>query len=616
MMEVKSTTVRNAQGKEVQKTTHVLSAQGKEIANQMGLLINREAVSYEDVKIAADAAKKGLQQQIATTRENLESELRRIGVKGEALQMALKAVIAGNYEAEVAKIAILNKVVFNKRNEERARQAVINRIKLLGVKQNATVEDLSAYKEYLLENGLPVPKKTSDLRERHARAVVSGRYKSPTETIQPVATYEQGIDKVIPISKGRKRVPLVSKVAAGVAAASITAGIHGAGINPFHSVSAEAAPAPIVSQLSTDAKTSTPTLPDGSTISLAEKPTSEVEIKTPTPLPELTAQEKEMQKNLENFERETVMHVVVDGKQIDFSIPFAENDPFYGYPLVSFADGSVSSKQTAQDSQQRLNQLVQSGQYTAEYHKLLASYTQAEKAYQDALQTNPGLNKLEFFMEKHATADAFLWNIDNIEERAAYQAARELGVYEDCNGLVYNALRFAYDQQHGDGAFATFIKTKVPSLQNFRNPSAYVDYGHFANPEFADHIGTPPVTEYRPGDIIVVKDPNGSGKMIHGMVVVGWFKTADGQTALRVGQATDESNQHGTFFNDIIVDADSADKPIEDQDWRSLAIGKVTSIGSPSGDPILGSPFSGKSYTERLVTPQGQKLYSVYRMKQ
>ncbi len=325
-------------------------------------------------------------------------------------------------------------------------------------------------------------------------------------------------------------------------------------------------------------------------------------------LPELTPQQQKIKQSIQEYSKgfafTTTINTPDGNRSISVSMPFGESN--YGYKgngRLSVDRGKQLQKAAEAKKQAWQESIVQKVNH----------YQQAEQAYQQYAEQekqngSKPMDKNIFLKQKYGydINTIFIWNIKDPYERAFYEHLRELGVYTDCSGTTYNLLRNAYDTIHGQGNFDKYIQKTTGLNMNLMSSDRWFDQ------RLSRPLGTPPVKDLRPGDVIGIKNVN--GKVSHVITVEGW-EEVNGQTYLDLWQATDESEDHGVFKYKVKVTENTENLPIHKQEWNDEQ-GQQAKLAEQT---TLGEGLGGQSFLKRLVHQDNQGkdvlTYTVARLK-
>jgi hypothetical protein len=371
-------------------------------------------------------------------------------------------------------------------------------------------------------------------------SVLTGVSITPTENELTTAIHEQGRDvlAVIPSSIDTASIPAVSDSP------------------PVPSSKAES--------------TITPSGPQGEPAKPVQTPQVSKETQKSEPLPPaeqkgivaldsfLDAEEiersKEVKKLFDEFIDKFTFKTTIDGKNFRIPLPFAEVGVGYTFPVITFPDGSISSKMTPEAAQERFQNALSSGEFEKLYREKLEEYKHIDP---NTLSPNDKLAYKNIGGKNGLSAE---------ENYAYYNALRQLGIYGDCNGTTYNALSYVYDSFRGRGSFDKLVKSKFPDV-NTTSPAIDFNMGRFGDSRWAETIDPPPTKALKAGDVIVI------GKEQHAMLIVGWDEE---KRALWVMQNTDESIAQGLDLFPIYII--NPDMQLQYQNWGNARIAEDTTL--------------------------------------
>lgn len=171
---------------------------------------------------------------------------------------------------------------------------------------------------------------------------------------------------------------------------------------------------------------------------------------------------------------------------------------------------------------------------------------------------------------------------------------RQLRIYLDCSGAVYNALKFAYDGARGEGDFGELVRQTFWELPRIKQPAGYFPIDFFGDKRWATSLGTPSVEKLAPGDVVVLYSGEDT---VHSMLISD-VNLQEGKIVIL--QSTDETENQGVHLTPISIENPS--RPLEEQPWQEL-INQQT---------IIYRSLAGQSFSVRLSTPGS---YNVFRLR-
>lgn len=298
-------------------------------------------------------------------------------------------------------------------------------------------------------------------------------------------------------------------------------------------------------------------------------------------VPILSGLDQNVQQTMSSFRKEFILSTIFDGNELSLTVPFAEYDGgvFYRYQ----GTGRISPFQA--------KKILEEARNNGRLEELMKKNFQEFEAEEGE---HPNTDRNRVLIEKYGPDKAFLWNIQDLQTRAFYESLRELGIFIDCSGMVYQFQKNVYDSLKSPGSFDAYIRDTLFPGYDVSKVIYYMSADRWFDSRISDSLQIPSVSDIRPGDFIGLTDGK---KIVHVMQVSGWSQKSDRNIVLEVDQSTDEHSDQGVSKYEVLVTNKTMNLPLHKQKW----INKLGQESRISSQTTLGHNLAGAAFVNRLA---------------